>query len=35
VESLENDGFRGTVINAVNACTEKSKYLSRKKDEEN
>ena len=33
--SLENDGFRGTVINAVNACVEKSKYLSRKKDEEN
>ncbi len=35
VASLENDGFRKAVINAVNKCTEKSKYLSRIKDEEN
>ena len=35
IASLENDGFRKAVINAVNKCTEKSKYLSRKKDEEN
>jgi len=35
IASLENDGFRKAVINAVNKCTEKSKYLSRVKDEEN
>ncbi len=35
IASLENDGFRKAVINAVNKCTEKSKYLSREKDEKN
>ena len=35
ISSLENDGFRGTVMNAVNACTEKSRYLSQGKNEKN
>ncbi len=35
VASLENDGFRASVINAVDVCAEKSRKLSKKDDEEN
>ncbi len=35
VTSLENDGFRAAVINAVDICAEKSRKLSKNNDEEN
>jgi pyrroline-5-carboxylate reductase len=35
VASLEKDGLRSAVINAVNACTNKSKTLGKTSNEEN